>query len=80
MAVCLHSLALTHLLHLHQPHTPPHRYPHIAFSEMLFFDNEKHNTAATAKLGVVSVHCPQGLSADAWEGGLQLYASTRGKQ
>ena len=47
---------------------------------MLFFDNEKHNTAATAKLGVVSVHCPQGLSADAWEGGLQLYASTRGKQ
>ena len=55
-------------------------YPHIAFSEMLFFDNERHNTAATAKLGVVSLHCPHGLTAEAWEEGLRLYANTKEKR
>jgi hypothetical protein len=49
-------------------------FPQVEFSEMLFFDNEKHNLDSVSKLGVKCVHCPEGMSASAWEQGLSLFS------
>ncbi len=48
-------------------------YPDIPYSQMLFFDNEQHNISSVSRLGVQCVHCPDGLSADAWHAGLALF-------
>ena len=40
---------------------------------MLFFDNERENIDEVARLGVACVHCPGGLSADAWRRGLTFF-------
>ena len=41
---------------------------------MLFFDNEKVNVTEVGQLGVVSIHCPGGMSQGAWEEGLGTFA------
>lgn len=46
----------------------------IPFSDMLFFDNEKVNVTEVGQLGVVSIHCPGGMSQGAWEEGLGTFA------
>lgn len=51
--------------------------PHVPFADMLFFDNEWGNVRSVARLGVVSVHCAEGLTAEAWERGLQAYRASR---
>lgn len=48
-------------------------YPHIEYSEMLFFDNEYRNIRTVAKLGVKCVHCEDGVTKEAWEQGLALF-------
>jgi len=53
------------------------KYPDIAFEEMLFFDNESHNTDSTAKLGVVSIHCPRGMLATVWTSALETFAARK---
>ena len=49
----------------------------VDYRDMLFFDNERDNCVDVAQLGVVCVHCPGGMTADAWNRGLALYADTR---
>jgi len=50
------------------------KFPDIAFEEMIFFDNEKHNTDSTSKLGVVSVHCPHGMLDTVWHAALDNFS------
>jgi len=57
-----------HMRNLHK------KYPDIAYDDMLFFDNERDNTESTAKLGVVSVHCPQGMLDTVWYAALEDFA------
>lgn len=45
----------------------------VPYAEMLFFDNERENIDEVARLGVACVHCPGGLSADAWRRGLTFF-------
>ena len=40
---------------------------------MLFFDNERWNIGEVSKLGVVSIHCPDGMTRDIWEEGLVTF-------
>jgi magnesium-dependent phosphatase-1 len=49
----------------------------IDFSDMIFFDNEKHNTDSVSKLGVVSVHCPHGVKMQVWNGALDRFLSRK---
>jgi hypothetical protein len=49
----------------------------IELNEMLFFDNESHNTASTSKIGVVSIHCPHGMTRDIWNQGLKKYSDSK---
>jgi magnesium-dependent phosphatase 1 len=50
----------------------------VEYEDMLFFDNEGENCVDVAQLGVICVHCPGGMTADAWNRGLALFADTRG--
>jgi magnesium-dependent phosphatase 1 len=45
----------------------------VSYADMLFFDNERENIDEVARLGVACVHCPGGLSADAWRRGLTFF-------
>jgi len=47
------------------------------YGDMLFLDNERHNVAEVARLGVVSVHCPRGLTWAAWEEGVRKFAESK---
>ena len=49
------------------------QFPDIDYSEMLFYDNQMDNIQAGAKLGVKCVFCPDGMTAEAWEQGLQQF-------
>lgn len=49
-------------------------YPHIEFSEMIFFDNEMGNINSVSRLGVNCVYCPEGLTEDIWLEALSNYA------
>jgi len=42
----------------------------VNFSEMLFFDDEKRNIHEVSQLGVISVHCKDGISLSTFEEGL----------
>jgi magnesium-dependent phosphatase 1 len=42
----------------------------IAFSEMIFFDNQMNNIEDVSKLGVHCVYCPRGMTNKIWENGL----------
>jgi magnesium-dependent phosphatase 1 len=53
------------------------QYPEIAFEDMVFFDNEKHNTDSVSKLGVMSVHCPRGMEVQVWDDALGRFAQSR---
>lgn len=46
----------------------------LAYTEMLFFDNERINVEEVSQLGVVCVHCPRGMTVEVWESGLKEYA------
>lgn len=48
-------------------------HPDIAYSEMLFFDNEMGNIRNVSKLGVKCVYCPDGVTEKAWAEGLSLF-------
>lgn len=43
------------------------------YDEMLFFDNERQNCVEVANLGVRTVYCNGGFTADAWRRGLRLF-------
>lgn len=43
------------------------------YTEMLFFDNERQNCVEVANLGVRTVYCNGGFTADAWRRGLRLF-------
>ena len=45
----------------------------LAFEDMIFFDNEMHNIHDVAPLGVLSVYCPDGVTREIWEHGLDLF-------
>ncbi len=47
-------------------------FPEIAYSEMLFFDNESHNIRTVSQLGVKCYHCADGMTQQAWEEGLSM--------
>lgn len=48
-------------------------FPSISYDEMLFFDNEMGNIRSVSKLGVRCVHCPHGITREAWQQGLSLF-------
>jgi magnesium-dependent phosphatase 1 len=50
-------------------------YPHIEYSEMMFFDNEMGNIRSVSALGVHSVYCPDGITEQIWDEGLREFAS-----
>jgi magnesium-dependent phosphatase-1 len=52
-------------------------YPDIAFSEMMFFDNEMHNVKSVRKLGVHGVCCPNGMTEEVWQEALIEYSASR---
>jgi magnesium-dependent phosphatase 1 len=45
----------------------------VGFEEMLFFDDERRNIHDVSRLGVVSVHCEDGISLAALEQGLRRF-------
>ncbi len=51
------------------------KFPEIKFEDMIFFDNEMHNIENTTRLGVFSVHCPDGVTRNLWEQSLASFAS-----
>lgn len=54
--------------------------PTLLYSDSLqFWDDMQWNTKDVAGLGVVAVYAPQGLTAAAWEKGLQQYAARRSR-
>lgn len=52
-------------------------YPHIEFSEMLFFDNEMYNITSVQKLGVHCIYSPEGMTEEIWNRGLEIYAQSK---
>lgn len=55
-----------------------HQATGISFDDMLFFDNERRNTADVSKvLGVTSVYTPYGMTRSAWEIGLRAFADAK---
>lgn len=46
----------------------------VRFEDMLFLDNERWNITEVSKLGVLSVYCPNGLTAHEWERALKEWA------
>ena len=50
----------------------------IPYSSMLFLDNEYANIRDVGGLGVASLHTPHGITPEAWEQGLSLYAERAG--
>lgn len=55
-------------------------YPHIEFSEMLFFDNEMGNIHSVQRLGVHCVYSPEGMTEQIWKQGLKQYSQARNKK
>ena len=49
------------------------QFEDIHYSDMLFFDNEISNIRTVSKLGVKCVHCPDGITLEAWNEGLKLF-------
>ncbi|RHY30841.1 hypothetical protein DYB32_003985 [Aphanomyces invadans] len=45
----------------------------VAFSDMLFFDNEYSNIRDISAIGVTSIYCPDGLTWDVWEQGMAAF-------
>ena len=51
----------------------------VDFEDMVFFDNERGNIQSVSKLGVVSVYCPEGMTAEVWQRGLDAYRESKGE-
>jgi magnesium-dependent phosphatase 1 len=51
----------------------------VAFEDMIFFDNEKHNCTSVSQLGVVCVHCRGGLSPSVWQQGIEKFTKSKGE-
>jgi magnesium-dependent phosphatase 1 len=49
----------------------------IKYDQMLFFDNERHNCTSVSKLGVICIHCQNGMNQEVWESALETFASTK---
>mmetsp|Transcript_15317 Transcript_15317/g.15228 ORF Transcript_15317/g.15228 Transcript_15317/m.15228 type:complete len:94 (+) Transcript_15317:1-282(+) len=52
----------------------------IAFTDMIFFDNERGNIQSVAKLGVCSIYCPQGMTRKIWDSGLASWLQQQQQQ
>lgn len=52
-------------------------YPHLEYSDMLFFDNESGNIRSVSQIGVMSIYCPDGMTREVWEEGLERYQKER---
>jgi magnesium-dependent phosphatase 1 len=50
-------------------------FPHLDYSDMIFFDNESGNIRSVSTLGVLSVYCPDGMTQEIWESGLVKFAA-----
>ena len=55
-----------------------HKTTGVEYRDMLFFDNEKHNCETVSKLGVVCIHCQNGMNSDIWSRALETFARSRG--
>lgn len=55
-----------------------HKASGIPFEDMLFFDNEKWNCVEVARLGVVCVYTPNGLTSSAWQEGVSRFEAAKG--
>lgn len=51
----------------------------VGYEEMLFFDDERRNIHDVSRLGVVSVHCEDGISLAALEEGLRRFRERAAK-
>eukprot|EP00636_Phaeomonas_parva_P001575 CAMPEP_0118873632 /NCGR_PEP_ID=MMETSP1163-20130328/15362_1 /TAXON_ID=124430 /ORGANISM="Phaeomonas parva, Strain CCMP2877" /LENGTH=306 /DNA_ID=CAMNT_0006808923 /DNA_START=46 /DNA_END=963 /DNA_ORIENTATION=+ len=53
----------------------------VGYSDMIFFDDAKGgkygNCEPVARLGVMSAHCPDGLTAEVWRGALEAFAGAK---
>ena len=49
----------------------------VEFHDMIFFDNEWRNCRDVARMGVVCVHTPDGMTTDKWEEGLRAFAEAK---
>lgn len=49
----------------------------IPFEDVLFLDNEYYNIESVKELGVVCAHVEEGLTAEAWERALRVFAETK---
>ena len=52
-------------------------YPHLEYRDMIFFDNEAGNIRSVSQLGVMSIHCPDGMTREVWEKGLTRFQKER---
>lgn len=53
------------------------QYPHIEYSEMLFFDNEMGNIRSVSALGVHCVYCPDGMTEQIWDDSLLEFTASK---
>ena len=51
----------------------------VGFEEMLFFDDERRNIHDVSRLGVVSIHCEDGISLAVLEQGLRRFRERAAK-
>eukprot|EP01039_Chlorochromonas_danica_P001095 gene1095-1188_t len=49
------------------------KFPHIDYSDMLFFDNEYGNIESVSRLGVKCYLARQGMTCKAWQDGLKMF-------
>ena len=52
-------------------------FPHIEYTDMMFFDNEEGNIHSVSTLGVHCVYCPEGLTDHIWRESLKSFATGR---
>ena len=48
---------------------------HLCTQDMIFFDNEYGNIQTVAKMGVCCIYCPDGVTKEIWEQGLEQFAA-----
>eukprot|EP00181_Compsopogon_caeruleus_P006301 CAMPEP_0184684756 /NCGR_PEP_ID=MMETSP0312-20130426/16621_1 /TAXON_ID=31354 /ORGANISM="Compsopogon coeruleus, Strain SAG 36.94" /LENGTH=186 /DNA_ID=CAMNT_0027138283 /DNA_START=387 /DNA_END=947 /DNA_ORIENTATION=+ len=56
--------------------TQLHHQSGVAFSDMIFYDNEYHNVRTVEELGVFSVYTPDGMTDKVWKQSLEQFAAT----
>ena len=53
-----------------------HALTGIEFKDMMFFDNEKHNCTSVSQLGVICIHCQNGMDKNVWSQALETFAAS----